>query len=103
MIRALAATALLVSCQPAVAMDSETCAAISQAAGSVMLARQQGMPIIEALEIANGSEDALSREIGIAMVEDAYASPAYGTDEYQQRAANEFATTVYTLCRSEWG
>lgn len=99
MIRALSATAILFSCQPAAALDTETCAAMSEAAGNVMLARQGGLPIGEALSFVWSIEDPASRELGIAIVEAAYAEPAFGTDEYQNRAANEFAASVYTMCR----
>lgn len=67
------------------------CKSISKLAESIMSARQNGVPMSDAMEI---SSDTLVR----ALVEDAYKKPALNTPEYQQKYIRDFADSAYSIC-----
>lgn len=67
------------------------CKSISKLAESIMSARQNGVPMSEAMDI---SSDTLVR----ALVEDAYKKPALSTPEFKQKLIRDFADSAYSIC-----
>ena len=53
---------------------------------------QERISIIKAVEISKGSEAAMT------MVRMAYAKPRFESEEYKQKAAEDFETEVYLIC-----
>lgn len=76
----------------------EFCAAWSVMAEGAMRARQNGVPVTVALS------DADAKSLGHAdawriMVRDAYAQPAWHSEELQQRAVTDFGAMAYVACQ----
>lgn len=68
------------------------CTTISQTAETIAEGRFIGLPMSEALRIAEGSD------IITAIVMDAYDLPAYQTPSMQKQEAREFANRVMRTC-----
>ena len=81
---------------PAYAEQAQTthqrCSVMSKNAEAIMNARQAGVPMRTAMELAG--EDRYSQ----AMVSQAYSQPLWASDEYKNRAATEHANTWYSAC-----
>lgn len=71
---------------------SKYCPKIAELAKEVMVARQNGTPMREMMEIADGEP------IMVSMVTEAYGHPAYRTSAVQDRAIQEFENQWYLLC-----
>ena len=68
----------------ATSAQADQCQDAGDLAEAVMTARQNGAPISQLMEIANG------QEIIVKMVLMAYGEPRYSTDEFQSRAIEDF-------------
>ena len=68
----------------AASAQADQCQDAGDLAEAVMTARQNGAPISQLMEIANG------QEIIVQMVLMAYGEPRYSTDEFQSRAIEDF-------------
>ena len=71
---------------------SKYCPKIAELANAVMVARQNGSPMREIMEIAEGEP------IMVSMITEAYGHSAYSTQEYQDRAIQEFEDQWYLRC-----
>ncbi len=71
---------------------NDGCAVVANLGKTIMTGRQQGISIIKAVEISKGSEAAMT------MVRMAYAKPRFESEEYKQKAAEDFETEVYLIC-----
>lgn len=80
MLTVIALSASLTLCQP-----------ISEFAKEAMSARQAGVPLSEALKVS--TMPAMQ-----ALIISAYRKPRYSTEQYQQRAAVEFANETLITC-----
>lgn len=98
---AFAALALLVSPAAAEPGSIETCTSLSEAGQSAMMVRQSGLPIHSVMNQLAGSLDGTDLELAILMMEAAYERPLFSSEEYKVRAANEFATDLFRLCRED--
>lgn len=79
------------------AVDNKTCTIVKELSEATMGARQAGVDIEKALEVADksgGNLGALSRKI----VLDAYSFPAFSTSEYRQKEVREFGLRHYLNC-----
>lgn len=74
------------------ASASNNCGPVASLANTIMKARQSGMSIVKAMEIA-GDDKGVQ-----AIVRLAYMEPRYSSDLYRENAATEFETEVYLIC-----
>jgi hypothetical protein len=94
-IPALVITAVLVLAQPALAQPAQkVCEGVGAAAETAMKARQAGVPMSAVMSHA-GTTEILQK-----IVIDAYSVTRYGTDEYQERAVQEFRNKWELACFS---
>mgnify|MGYP000040441913 FL=1 len=84
--------ALTLVATPLAAETKDTCLSVGTLATSVMQARQAGVDLGRAMEIAGDSSSIQ------AMVLMAYGEPRFSTDEYQQNAVADFANTWMLSC-----
>ena len=98
---AFAALALLAAPAAAEPGSIETCTSMSETAQVAMQVRQSGLPIYSVMNQLAGSLDGTDLQFAILMMEAAYEEPLYSSDEYKVRAANEFASDVFRLCRED--
>ena len=100
---ALILTAALAFAAPAAAEPGSiaACTSLSEAAHSAMLVRQIGLPIHSVINQMAGSLDGTDLQLAILMMEAAYEHPLFSSEEYKVRAANEFASAVYLMCRED--
>ena len=102
MLKPIISSIFLLFAQPLYAEIAETsetspierCMIAGEFATAIMRARQSGTPIADLIEIADGDD------IIIALILFAYGQPRYGSQEYQQRAAEEFTSEVVVACMS---
>ena len=99
MLKPIISSIFLLFAQPLYAETTETspierCMVAGELATSIMSARQSGTPIANLIEIADGQEGV------IALILIAYGQPRYGSQEHQQRAAEEFGSEVVVACMS---
>lgn len=81
--------------------DIQTCEAVSTLAGSVMLARQTGMSRETLIEIGQRNIDRtnpIMRELGLAVVEDAYRAPVVPSPEGKHEVSRQFQERYFDLC-----
>ena len=97
----IASAIIFSSCQlqPAFAADKEFCLTQLELAESVMLARQTGVPINRMLNRINGATDTFYN-YHVLLVEDAYSTPRFLTEEYKRQAVVDFGTKIYNICRN---
>ena len=69
-----------------------SCKDISEFAGSVMQIRQQGTPMSDLYERANGSK------VIESLIILAYEVPKFSTAEYKQREVNKFKNEFFLTC-----
>lgn len=74
------------------ATASDNCAPVAKLANTIMKARQSGMSVVQAMEIAKENEGVQ------AIVRLAYMEPRYSSDLYRENAATDFETEVYLIC-----
>lgn len=98
---AFATFALLASPAAAEPGSIETCTSLSEAGQSAMMVRQSGLPIHSVMNQLAGSLDGTDLQLAILMMEAAYERPLFSSEEYKVRAANEFATDLFRLCRED--
>lgn len=72
--------------------NEDVCQSVSELAEMIMDIRQMGGSAQELMEI-NGSHP-LAR----SLVLEAFAEPAYNTEEYQKKASREFKSKTYLEC-----
>lgn len=68
------------------------CKEISEFAGSIMQVRQQGTPMSDLYDIANGSK------VIESLIILAYEVPKFNTEEYKQREVNKFKNEFFLTC-----
>ena len=66
-----------------------------------METRQIGAPLHAVANDLGGRLDGAELDLALALTEAAYNEPLYSSDEYKQRAAFEFASDVFRLCRED--
>lgn len=81
MLTAIALSASLAMCQP-----------IAEFAKELMDARQAGVPLAQALTVAHHNATMQ------ALIISAYRKPRYSTEQYQERAAVDFANDTLVTC-----
>jgi len=69
-----------------------SCEQFSELAESIMVFRQEGSSIVEAMKIAGENEGIRS------IVISAYKKNQYQTDEYRKRAITDFGNEYYLVC-----
>jgi len=74
------------------ASASNNCGPVADLAKTIMKARQSGMSIVKAMEIA-GDDKGVQ-----AIVRLAYMEPRYSSELYRESAATDFETEVYLIC-----
>ena len=90
--------ATIVGCNPAHAEDSVLCESQAKLARSIMLVRQQGAPMHEAMQRNAKIKNEFARTVHGILVKLAYEEPLYSSNEFKERSANEFATTIFKAC-----
>lgn len=74
------------------ASASDNCGPVAELAKTIMKARQSGMSVVKAMEIAKEDKGVQ------AIVRLAYMEPRYSSDLYRENAATDFETEVYLIC-----
>ena len=77
--------------------DDKTCSRAAKVAEHLMMARQRGVSLEDALE-ALSSYPASAHKFVRALVMDAYSVPRFNSPEYQQRAIGEFRDEAHLAC-----
>ena len=77
-------TSIALALTLATSAQADQCQDAGDLAEAVMTARQNGAPISQLMEIANG------QEIIVKMVLMAYGEPRYSTDQFQSLAIEDF-------------
>ena len=98
---AFAALALLATPAAAEQKSIEFCTGMGEIAQLVMETRQIGAPLHVVANDLGGRLDGAELDLALALTEAAYNEPLYSSDEYKQRAAFEFASDVFRLCRED--
>ena len=70
---------------------SEFCPKIAGLANAVMVARQNGAPMRQVMELAES-------DVTVSMVTEAYGYSAYSIQENRERAIQDFEDTWYLRC-----
>lgn len=73
------------------------CNSISSLAETIMKQRQNGAPMSEMMRIAGEAGGALGK-VGEELVIMAYEKPRYRTENYQQRAIEDFRDSAHLEC-----
>lgn len=87
--------------------NEESCRNLMKVAGMAMKARQDGTPLeamLQAIDIVK--KDGLSNEGGESFRQiliDAYSQLEYSSQEYRQRAINDFSSKYYINCMRGYG
>lgn len=76
------------------AENHETCTVYESLAGRVVRARQSGVSMKDAMQIAIDTESTIAQSI----IREAYSLPSFSTPEYQQEQEREFADKWYGNC-----
>lgn len=99
----LAFAAALAFAAPAAAAPKsiEFCTGMGEIAQIIMETRQIGAPLHAVANDLGGRLDGAELDLALALTEAAYGEPLYSSDEYKQRAAHEFASDVFRLCRED--
>ena len=79
----------------------EFCTGMGEIAQIIMETRQIGAPLHAVANDLGGRLDGAELDLALALTEAAYGEPLYSSDEYKQRAAHEFASDVFRLCRED--
>ena len=74
------------------AADHEICTSISNHAGQIMTARQNGVPMSKLIEVVNGDE------MSIGMIRFSYSVPLYAGKKNKQREINKFRDEEHARC-----
>lgn len=80
--------------------EDDICETVSETAGFIMSARQNGMAastLINSAEKTFGDEDALA----IEMITLAFDEPRYNSEDDKQQAVEEFTSMTYLECYKE--
>ena len=78
-------------------LDEGACAAVARTAGTLMKARQAGVPIAKMLEPLS-ERSAGIREAMTEMVIAAYEKPRFNSPEFVQRSIEDFANDQHLAC-----
>lgn len=100
MIKALLITGAMLLTSVSCSYAGEGCNSISEMANIFMQLRQGDYALRDALNIVEQTavDDERAREIAKAIVIEAWSVPAYGTEEYRQKAIREFTDKVLLTC-----
>jgi len=74
------------------AVENDPCVIIGDTAGEIMKAHQAGVPLARVMEIMGVSD------FWRSVVLNAYGTPRYRTDDYQDRAVIDFTTDIMLIC-----
>lgn len=74
------------------------CSSASQLAKSIMTARQNGVPMAQAMEFPDATDNEKARAVAHAMVITAYEKPRFTTQEFITRAVADFESEMYLYC-----
>ena len=89
---------------PAFAEDTwkTTCEALSETAGSIMSARQAGVPLAQMMNMLTEKEPVGATEKDKRYVEglvlQAYEQPRFNTEDDKNNSINDFQNTIYLRC-----
>lgn len=86
--------------QPKIPPDEarKLCASASQLAKSIMTARQNNVPMAQAMELPGVTENEQARAIAHAMVIAAYEKPRFSTQDFIDTAITDFESEMYLYC-----
>lgn len=76
----------------------EQCVGIRGLAFNIMDARQAGLGVVKAMEIAESAESKAAAEAVKKIVFDAYQRPTYSSAKYKRKSANDFGDRYYMIC-----
>jgi hypothetical protein len=99
-IRAYFATMLLLTTSPVYAdILTQNCTAIGELARSIMEKRQSGTDMSVMMSVVDKlDEKDPIKDVGRAMVIEAYEAPLFNGDEFKQRTISEFANKIQVSC-----
>lgn len=70
----------------------DVCRDLGELAHTIMVARQNGVPMNEIVRIVGESD------LAVGIVLDAYNQPRYSTEEFRDRAAADFRNDIEAFC-----
>lgn len=76
----------------------EFCVTYASKGKSIMLKRQEGVPMIRQVALADGNTNPLVRGALRAMITEAYKSPRFESPEYQRKSAQDYEDQLYRAC-----
>jgi len=76
----------------------ENCEGVEILAGSIMKARQSGMPMAKVYTIITSGEEGQIKQLGTAMVELAYEMPQMMAESNRENSVNEFRSKMFSIC-----
>ena len=76
----------------------EACGIYHETALTVMKSHQLGVPLMKVMELFGNAPNADAQEFINNIILAAYEKPTISTEEYKQKAANEFANRVAVEC-----
>ena len=80
----------------------DICEALSETAGSIMTARQSGVPLAQMMNMLTEKKPAGATEKDKRFIEgivfQAYEQPRFDTEDDKEKAINDFQDTIYLRC-----
>ena len=89
---------LTINCTEATAQPSELCRPVANAAWSMMIMRQGGMTLHDAMASGEKMEGQNERDLWAAMTNAAWKRPVYSTQNEKYEAAFEFSEEIFNEC-----
>lgn len=74
------------------------CVTYASSGKSIMMKRQEGVPMVKQVALADTNTDPLIRGALRAMITDAYKSPRFESPEYQRKTAQDYEDQIYRGC-----
>lgn len=79
----------------------DNCKAMAGLANAVMTARQEGVSVVELLEVTKTDND-LANEYTRVLIEVAYNSPRFNTEYYKLKEITEYEAAAYLSCINDF-
>ena len=78
-------------------VPGQLCGAMSELAGNIMKMRQNGVPMVTAMEISDKADPSI-KDFVAALILAAYEQPRFSVEENRQNAALDFQNMVALQC-----
>lgn len=79
-------------------ISMQLCKPVHKLSETIMEGRQKGASMVVMLEMAEAVESENLKNLAISIVEEAYESNRYVTEEMQRRAIQDFGNDMFMVC-----